>query len=39
MQKSKFVKNPAVRDTSKLTSKLSTHDTLNHTSLYVLCQI
>ena len=28
MQKSKFVKNPAVRDTWKITSNLPTHDTL-----------
>ena len=28
MQKAKFVKNPAVRDTLKITSKLSTHDSL-----------
>ena len=28
MQKSKVVKNPAVRDTWKITSNLSTHDTL-----------
>ena len=31
MQKAKLLKNPAVRDTSKFTSKLSTHDTLSGT--------
>jgi len=28
MQKSNFIKNPAGGDTSKITSNLSTHDTL-----------
>jgi len=31
MQKITFLKNPAVTDTWKITSKLSTHDTLVHT--------